>query len=440
MSDPAREKPRVHSATGVLVWGLALGQLIGWGTLYFAFALFMAPMEAELGWSRADLNGALTVGLLTTGLASIPCGWWMDRFGPHLVMTAGALLGAASLLLWSTVSTPLAFYLVWVGIGLATASTVQDLPFAIASANIARLSPRHRLDPAPRRAVLDRLLSTGQSPHRHLRLAARAADPRGDPARAGGRLRDVAPRHARQPHWRTPGRDRGARRVAFAGGAEAPGLLGARALLRRPELRLHRHHLPHDPAPHRAGIGSRRDRRRDGADRPGPGRGAAGADGVRAPRHGAPPRPRRRAADAAGDVPARRHGAVRARRPCSLRARVRHRERHHHHRARDRHRRDPRRPRLWRDLGRHEPRPDGTAHRRPARARRDVGAPRPLRRGTVAAGLDHRDGRGRVLVCVDGAASLGWKIATQPAWNDRSARRALPTGRLPSQAQEVPGA
>src|SRR3954471_7473649 len=46
MSDPAREKRRVHSASGVLVWGLALGQLIGWGTLYFAFALFMAPMEA----------------------------------------------------------------------------------------------------------------------------------------------------------------------------------------------------------------------------------------------------------------------------------------------------------------------------------------------------------------------------------------------------------
>ena len=137
MSEPAREKPRVHSASGVLVWGLALGQLIGWGTLYFAFALFMAPMEAELGWSRADLNGALTVGLLTTGLASIPCGWWMDRFGPHLVMTAGALLGAASLLLWSTVSTPLAFYLVFVGIGLATAATVQDLP----SPSLRRTSP-----------------------------------------------------------------------------------------------------------------------------------------------------------------------------------------------------------------------------------------------------------------------------------------------------------
>jgi MFS family permease len=136
MSEPARGDARAHSASGVLVWGLALGQLIGWGTLYFAFALFVAPMEAELGWSRADLNGALTVGLLTTGLASIPCGWWMDRYGPHLVMTAGAALGAGCLFWWSAVSTPLAFYLAFVGIGLATAATVQDLPYAIASANI----------------------------------------------------------------------------------------------------------------------------------------------------------------------------------------------------------------------------------------------------------------------------------------------------------------
>jgi predicted MFS family arabinose efflux permease len=137
MADPARETPRVHSASGVLVWGLALGQLIGWGTLYFAFALFVAPMEAELGWSRADLNGALTAGLLTTGVASIPCGWWTDRHGGHALMTAGALLGALSLLAWSFVDTRAAFYLAFVGIGLATAATVQDVAYAIAAANIA---------------------------------------------------------------------------------------------------------------------------------------------------------------------------------------------------------------------------------------------------------------------------------------------------------------
>src|SRR3954471_9045866 len=137
MSEPARGDARVPSPSGVLVWGLALGQLIGWGTLYFAFALFVAPMEAELGWSRADLNGALTAGLLTTGVASIPCGWWTDRHGGHALMTAGALLGALSLLAWSFVDTRTAFYLTFVGIGLATAATVQDVAYAIAAANIA---------------------------------------------------------------------------------------------------------------------------------------------------------------------------------------------------------------------------------------------------------------------------------------------------------------
>jgi predicted MFS family arabinose efflux permease len=52
-------------------------------------------------------------------------------------MSAGALLGAACLALWSQVSTPRAFYGVCVGSGHATAATVQDLPYAIASANIA---------------------------------------------------------------------------------------------------------------------------------------------------------------------------------------------------------------------------------------------------------------------------------------------------------------
>ena len=38
-----------------LVWGTATTQLIGWGTLYTPFPLMVAPMEAELGWSRVLL-------------------------------------------------------------------------------------------------------------------------------------------------------------------------------------------------------------------------------------------------------------------------------------------------------------------------------------------------------------------------------------------------
>jgi hypothetical protein len=39
---------RRFAASSALVWGLGLAQLVGWGTLYFAFSLFVEPMEAEL--------------------------------------------------------------------------------------------------------------------------------------------------------------------------------------------------------------------------------------------------------------------------------------------------------------------------------------------------------------------------------------------------------
>jgi predicted MFS family arabinose efflux permease len=133
---PAGPDERRFAASSPLVWGLGLAQLVGWGTLYFAFSLFVEPMEAELGWSRADLNGALAAGLLAAGLASIPVGQWIDRHGGHTVMTLGAAAGAVLLALWSRVDTLPGFYALWIGIGIATASTVQDVPFAVVTANV----------------------------------------------------------------------------------------------------------------------------------------------------------------------------------------------------------------------------------------------------------------------------------------------------------------
>ena len=136
MIHPVGPDERRFAASSPLVWGLGLAQLVGWGTLYFAFSLFVEPMEAELGWSRADLNGALAAGLLAAGLASIPVGEWIDRHGGHTVMTLGAAAGAVLLALWSRVDTLAGFYALWIGIGIATASTVQDVPFAVVTANV----------------------------------------------------------------------------------------------------------------------------------------------------------------------------------------------------------------------------------------------------------------------------------------------------------------
>lgn len=127
---------RRHAPSSPFVWAFAISQMAGWGVLYFSFTLLVGPMEVELGWSKTDLNGALTVGLLTTAAASLPVGYWIDRYGGHLLMTLGAILAAGLLVAWSTVETLPAFYLLWIGLGLATAMTMGEPVFAVLTVNV----------------------------------------------------------------------------------------------------------------------------------------------------------------------------------------------------------------------------------------------------------------------------------------------------------------
>lgn len=119
-----------------LVGALAVAQLVSWGSLFYSFALFVVPMEAELGWSRAELNGALSLGLVIVGLAALPVGSWIDRRGAWLVMTGGSLLGAAACLAWSGVDDVLFFYAIFAALGLAQAATLYEPAFAVITANL----------------------------------------------------------------------------------------------------------------------------------------------------------------------------------------------------------------------------------------------------------------------------------------------------------------
>jgi hypothetical protein len=60
-----------------MVWTMAIAQVISWGTLYYSFSLFVVPMQEGLGWSRPLLNGALSLGLLSTGVVAFPVGVWI---------------------------------------------------------------------------------------------------------------------------------------------------------------------------------------------------------------------------------------------------------------------------------------------------------------------------------------------------------------------------
>lgn len=120
----------------VLTLGLAVATTTSWGILFYAFSLFVTPMEADLGWSRTELNGALSLGLLAAGAAAIPVGQWIDHHGGRAMTTIGAAFGAAMLFAWAYVTDPLVFVLIWIGIGLAQAASLYEPAFAIITANI----------------------------------------------------------------------------------------------------------------------------------------------------------------------------------------------------------------------------------------------------------------------------------------------------------------
>jgi len=111
--------------------GIAATQVIGWGAIFVPFPLLLTQMEAELGWSRALINGAYTSGLLAGGIAAIPVGRYVDRHGARALMGWGALVSAALLFASSRVTEPWHFFAVWIAMGLAQAACLWGPAMAV---------------------------------------------------------------------------------------------------------------------------------------------------------------------------------------------------------------------------------------------------------------------------------------------------------------------
>ena len=131
-------------------WFLPLTAALGYATSVLhvnAIGLFIAPLQQEFGWSRAQISAGLTVAALLTAVFCIPTGMLIDRIGPRRVGLAGvlamsaafALLGTATgstanwLLLWSLIAVA-AFWVqgtVWTSAVASRFEQSRGLAFAI---------------------------------------------------------------------------------------------------------------------------------------------------------------------------------------------------------------------------------------------------------------------------------------------------------------------
>lgn len=123
---PATDRNWALVAAGALMTCVAIGVL-------FSLAVFLDPMGADTGWSRAGISGAMTLAFLSMGLAGFGWGALSDRIGPRRVVLCGVLLLGLSTVLASRAGSLLGFQL-WFGVLTGVAAGAFFAPVLAATA------------------------------------------------------------------------------------------------------------------------------------------------------------------------------------------------------------------------------------------------------------------------------------------------------------------
>jgi MFS family permease len=118
---------------GALMGCVAIGAL-------FSLAVFLQPMSEATGWTRTGVSSAMTLDFLTMGVAAFGWGALSDRFGPRIVVLAGAVLLGLGLALASRATSLLEFQLIYgIVVGVAAGAV-----FAPMIATVTGWFDRHR--------------------------------------------------------------------------------------------------------------------------------------------------------------------------------------------------------------------------------------------------------------------------------------------------------
>ncbi len=110
---PQGHMNRWWHVVGGLCMNLALGSLYAW-------SVFVAPLEKEFGWKRADTATVFTVAIVVFALSFIFAGRLQDKFGPFRVSLTGSLfltLGFLLCMRTSSLTYLIVCFGVLVGIG-----------------------------------------------------------------------------------------------------------------------------------------------------------------------------------------------------------------------------------------------------------------------------------------------------------------------------------
>ena len=110
---------------------LASAQIIVWAGLYYSFPALLVRWELDLGWSKLDITGAITLAIFLSAIFSPLSGRFIDSGNGPRIMTCSTLIASASLFCLGFVEQIPHFYVLWGIIGICFSGCLYDPCFAL---------------------------------------------------------------------------------------------------------------------------------------------------------------------------------------------------------------------------------------------------------------------------------------------------------------------
>ena len=118
---PLRKKPKVFYGYWIVVATFFCAFIYS-GCGFFAFSLFVKPLQADFGWGRGEIVTAFTIYYLVMGVASPFIGRVIDHYGAKTVISTGAFIAGLGFASSSLVSSLWHLYASYAIIGVAMAA------------------------------------------------------------------------------------------------------------------------------------------------------------------------------------------------------------------------------------------------------------------------------------------------------------------------------
>ncbi len=97
-------------------WVPLLGGVLGsttCGLLLYAWSVFIKPLNAEFGWTRAEISLAFSICVLVFGITTFFAGKMSDKYGPRIIVAIGSVILGIGFVMSGYVSSKGGLYLTY---------------------------------------------------------------------------------------------------------------------------------------------------------------------------------------------------------------------------------------------------------------------------------------------------------------------------------------